>query len=447
MRNIKNIDSFLPEPKFMGSTIEELSPNVINEAISDGDNLAGKSLSDVKVSDWMFDFGIERSSFPKNSAFNDFVDPDEDLSVFTGQVVNRFVVEAWKAIKTKKIFKSAISEDERKKIKSKLKGFWSSKNKLENYNREKETLKEFLDALEAFIIDGGFGASIQMNSESILLTKSSASPSAGAINKIVTSLKTFFTKPGWQKALSWIINSIANNDQYVKWMDTTVYEGKVLGSGISPDVKSAFNTFIVECDLNVNVPDMEYAMGSINKTAKLVIDKSKDLPKQGAETWMGCMYNTYLFGVYQRLLIIGCCAWVYDLVGDTDMMSSDAISTPYVKPDSDASSSYGSSSLEVEEFKGVSVYKISYLSSDFRDILKGLLRDEQIGKSRYEEYINRIEAKKDSRSIIRSVRSDILGWGNRHGFRRSDTPVVKALYTDGSTRLIIPVEMFKKVSY
>lgn len=446
MRNIKNIDSFLPESKFMGSTMEELSPEVINEAISDGDNLAGKPLSDVKVSDWLFDFGIEKKSFPKNSAFNDFVDPDEDLSVFTAQVVNRFVIEAWKAIKTKRIFKNAISEDEKRKIKSKLKGFWSGKNRLEKYKAEKETLKEFLDVFEAFIMDGGFGASIQMNSDSILLTKSSASPSAGSLNKIVTSLKSFFTKPGWQKALSWLINSIANNEQYVKWLDTTVYEGKTLGSGISPDIKSAFNTFIIECELNVNLPDMENAMGQIDKAAKLVIEKSKELPKQGAETWMGCMYNTYLFGVYQRLLIIGCCAWVYDLVGDTDMLSSEAIPTPYVKSD-DSAPSYASSDLQVEEFKGVDVYKISYLSADFRSILKGLLRDEQIGNSRYEEYINRIEAKKDSRSIIRSVRSDILGWGNRNGFRRSEKPIVKALYTDGSTRLIIPVEMFKKISY
>jgi hypothetical protein len=40
---------------------------------------------------------------------------------------------------------------------------------------------------------------------------------------------------------------------------------------------------------------------------------------------------------------------------------------------------------------------------------------------------------------------DVLGWGNRNGFRRTDRPDVKGLSTDGSTRLIIPTEMYKKL--
>lgn len=443
MRNIKKIESFLPNPQFLGASVEELSPMTVNEAVTDGENLAGKSLSDAKVSDWLFDFGIEKKSFPKNSVFNQFVEPEEDLSVFTAQIVNRFALEAWKAIKTKKLINAAISSEEKEKLKSKLRSFWSGRKKLEQYKREKETLIEFLNEFEEFVIDGGFGASIQENASSIMLTQTSASPSSGAITKIVTSLKSFFTKPGWQKALSWLINSIANNDQYVKWLDTTVYEGKALGSGISPDVKSAFNTFIVECDLNVNLPDMENAMGTINKAAKMAIEKSKDLPKQGAETWMGCMYNTYLFGLYQRMLIIGCCAWVYDLVGDTDILSSDIVPTPKTETTDDGTRS--GTGLQKGEHNGIEIYMISYLSNSFKDVLNGLLADETIGRAKYSDYLNRIDAKKDSRSLIRSVRVDVLNWANSNGFSRSQKPDIKGLYTDGSTRLYVPISIFTKL--
>jgi len=443
MRNIKTIENFLPEQVFSGSSLEDLVPFEVNESISDGENLAGKTLSEVKVSDWLFDFGIERKSFPKNSSFTEFVQPEEDLSDFSGEVINRFVVEAWKSVKTKKLINASMSEKERERVKSKLRSFWTGRKKLEQYKREKETLINFLNVFEEFVVDGGFGKSLYENAGSITLTKTSVSPVAGSINKIVTNLKSFFTKPGWQKAISWLINSVANNDQYVKWLDTTVYEAKMLGGGISPDVKSAFNTFIVDCDLDVEIPDMENAMSSINMVARLAIEKSKDLPKQGAETWMGCLYNTHLFGVYQRLLVIGCCAWVYDLVGDTDIMASDMIPTPRTKEkEEDQSNRMG---LEKDEVNGIQVYKISYLSGNFKEILRALLRDERIGKSKYEEYLNRIEAKKDSRSLVRSVRIDVLNWANVNGFRRSEGPEIRGLQTDGSTRIFMPVKIYNKL--
>ena len=442
MKNIKNIESFLPKPMFEGRQISDLVP--MNEAVGDGINLDGKALSDVKVSGWLWDFGIEKKSFPKASAFYEILSPEQDLSVFAAQMVNTFAVEAWKGIKTKKIFNAAIPEKERQKIKAKLRGYWGPKKKLDLYNQEKENLAEFIAAFEAFLIRGSLGESIQAQSESIILTKS-ADPTAGPMTKIFTSLKSFFTKSSWQKALAWLVNNIANNKQYVKWLDTTVYEPNAITAGINPDVKSAFNSFIVDADLEANLPDMEGAMSAIKSAVKMVIEKSNALPEQGRETWMGALYNTHLFGLYQKMLIIGCCAWVYDLIGDTNIMSTGSvIPTPRQAEREEDQSAY-SSGLEEDEYNGIKVYKISYLSPEFKNIIKALLADGQIGQNKFEEYTNRIDARKDSRSTIRSVRADVLGWGNTHGFRRTERPDIKGLYTDGSTRIIIPITMFKKL--
>jgi hypothetical protein len=441
MKNIKNIETFLPERTFENRMMSELVP--LNEAIGDGTNLDGKKLSDVKVSDWMWDFGIEKKSFPKASLFYEILKPEEDLSIFTAQMVNTFAIEAWKGIKTKKIFNAAIPEKEREEIKSKLRGYWGTKKKLDLYNQEKESLTEFIQEFERFLLSGELGASIQIDSASIVLSKS-ADPSAGSMSKVFTSLKSFFTKSTWQKSLAWLISNIANNNQYVKWLNTTVYEPNKITSGINPDVTSAFSSFVVDAGIESNVPDMEGAMSAIKSAAKLVIEKSKALPEQGRETWMGALYNTQLFGLYQRMLIIGCCAWVYDLIGDTDIMSmKGGIPTPKKETTDDSSSSYAG--LQEDEYNGVKVYKISYLSPEFKSIISALLDDGQIGQSKHEEYTNRIDARKDSRSIIRSVRNDVLGWGNSHGFRRTEKPDVKGLYTDGSTRIIIPISMFKKL--
>jgi len=447
MRNIKDIESFLPSSQFESKGMKDLLPSStrLNEALGDGAELDGRALSDVKVSDWLWDFNVETKSFPKASVFREFLKPEEDLSVFASQVVNRFALEAWKGIKTKKIFNASIPPKERERIKSKLRGFWGTKKKLEMYNQEKESLAEFISAFEDFLLNGDLGASIQINADDIILTKSTSTsdPLSGTMSRIFTSLKSFFTKSSWQKSLAWLINNIANNEQHVKWLNTTIYEQNKLSSGINPDVRSAFDTFVTEAGLQANVPDMEAAMPGIKAAAKLAIEGSKALPEQGRETWMGALYNTYLFGLYQRMLIIGCCAWVYDLVGDTDIMSRDSeIRVRKEEPQEPSSSPVG---LEEGEYNGVRVYKISYLSSEFKDILSSLLEEKQIGESKYEEYRNRIDARKDSRSIIRSVRMDVLGWGNRNGFRRTDRPDVKGLSTDGSTRLIIPVEMYKKL--
>jgi hypothetical protein len=447
MRNIKDIESFLPSAKFESKGIEDLLPldGRLNEAAGDGSELDGKTLSDVKVSDWLWDFNVETKSFPKASVFREFLKPEEDLSVFASQVVNRFALEAWKAIKTKKIFNAAIPPKEKERIKSKLRGFWRARKKLEIYNQEKESLAEFIAAFEEFLLNGDLGASIQMGAEDIVLTKSTstADPLSGTMSKIFTSLKSFFTKSSWQKALVWLVNNIANNKQHVKWLNTSIYEPNKLSSGTNPDVRSAFDSFVTEGGLQANVPDMDAAMPGIKSAAKLVIEASKAIPGQGSDTWMGALYNTYLFGLYQRMLIIGCCAWVYDLVGDTDIMSKN--SEIMVRKEDTQESSASPVGLEEGEYNGVRVYKISYLSSEFKDILSSLLDEKQIGESKFEEYRNRIDARKDSRSIIRAVRMDVLGWGNRNGFRRTDRPDVKGLSTDGSTRLIIPTEMYKKL--
>lgn len=445
MKNIKNIEVFLPESRFEGSSISDLlpEPSPINEAIGDGINLDGRALSDVKVSDWMWDFGIEKKSFPKGSAFYDLVKPEEDLSIFTAQLVDAFAIQAWKAIKSKKIFNAAISDKEKERLKSKLRGYWGTKKKLNLYNQEKEMLTKFIMDLENFIFNGGLGRSIYDNADNIILTKV-ADPTAGPMAKIFTSLKSFFTKSGWQKSLAWLISNIAKNDQYAKWLDTTVYEPNTISSGINPDIKSAFDSFIIDADFDENMPDMEGAMSAIKSAVKLTIEKSKVVPEQGRETWMGALYNTYLFGLYQKLLIIGTCAWVYDLIGDTDIMSkSNTISAP--KADEEPSVTDTRTGMEEGVHNGINIYKVSYLSIEFKEILDALLEDGQIGKTKYTDYINRIDARKDSRSIIRSVRGDVLGWGSTHGFKRTERPDIKGLYTDGSTRLFIPVEMFKKL--
>jgi len=449
MKNIKRIDLFLPESEFKGENIENLLPPSIkmNEALSDAKDLDGKPMSEVSVSDWFWAFQVEKKMFPKNSGFTELLNNrEEDLSIAAAQIVNRFAVESWKAIKTKKVFAISISEQERKSIKSKLKGFWGSKKTLEQYKREKETLKEFLVAFESFIESGELGASIQENSDSIILKKgeTTADVLSGPMSRIFTSMKDFFTDSTWQKSVAWMINNIANNDQYVKWLNTTIYEPNKLSSGVSPEIKTAFESFIIDANLDANIPDMENAMPSIRKVAKIVIEKSKTLPKQGKETWMGTLYNTYLFGLYQKMLLIACCAWVYDQIGDTDIMSyPGVIEKPYDYEESPRQSD--TSGLREEEYAGIKVFKISYTSPEFLMILKSLRQEGQIGDSRYQEYINRIESRKDSRDIIRSVRRELIGWGNSHGFSRTTNPELKGLYTDGSTRLIIPVSMFKKL--
>lgn len=440
--NLKNIESFISENRGSQASVHGIQ---INEAIGDGANLDGKMLSDVLVSEWMWDFGLQRKSFPTSSVFHQLLNPEEDLSVFTAQMVNTFAIQAWKGIKTKKIFDAAISSKEREKIRTKLRGSWASRKNLDVYMQEKEQLKTFINEFESFLVDGSLGASIQMDSESIVLSKA-GDPTAGAMTKIFAGLKAFFAKSTWQKALAWIINNIANNEQHVRWLDSTVYERNRLSSGINPDVKSAFDSFIIEAGLEADMPDMEAVMPSIKYAAGLVIEKSRALPEQGRETWMGALYNTQLFGLYQKMLIIGCCAWVYDLIGDTNMLSSrTSIPSPAQR---DAGPMDGESTIEGLEkdiYNDIEVYKISYLSPEFKSIITALLEDGQIGRSKFDDYVNRIDARKDSRSIIRSVRADVLGWGNTHGFKRTERPDVKGLYTDGSTRIIIPISMFKNL--
>lgn len=445
MKNLDRIESFLPESNFSGKPILDLLPpdSRLNEAVGDGINLDGKTFSDVKVSEWMWDFGIERKSFPQKSAFNELVIPDEHLSVFSAQLVNTFAVQSWKAIRTKKIFAVSISEKERQKMKSKLRGFWGTKKKLDAYNQEKETLIEFIKQFEAFLMEGKLGESIQIDADNMMLSKS-ADPAAGPISKIFTTLKSFFTKSGWQKALAWLITNIANNSQYVKWLNTTVYEPNAVSSGISPEISTAFNSFIIDAGLSADMPSMDNAMPSIKAVAKKVIQKSKDLPQQGKETWMGALYNTYLFGLYQKMLIIGCCAWVYDLIGDTNIMGGEEYSSTPSTVDSDSADA--GTGLEETEFRGVKVYKIGYRAPEFKTMLQSLVRDKQIGDTKYADYMKKIEARKDSRQVIRGVRIDVIQWGNTHNYSRTDKPKeVSALGTDGSTRLIIPIEMYKKL--
>ena len=444
MRNIKSIETFLPNVAFEGKDQTDLLPEhiAVNEVKGEGSELDGRPMGSVAVSDWLWDFGIERNSFPKKSAFFSLLEPQEKLSVFTAQVVNSFAIEAWKSIKTKKIFSSAISEAEREKIKSKLRGFWGTKKKLVYYRSEKESLIEFLEAFEASLRNGDLGASIEAESEDIILSRA-IDPSAGVLSKMFTSIKSFFSGPSWQRALAWLIDNVAKNRQHVKWLNDTVYKPNPITTGISPDVKTAFNTFIVDLDISANVPDMESAMPSINYAAKLVIEESMKMPEQGRDTWMGALYNTNLFGLYQSMLLIGTCAWVYDLVGDTDIMKG-INTTIRREPTNDAGTGtkefVPSEGLQEEEYDGVRVYRIKYSTSEFKDVLGMLLDKNRISKETYDDYLNQIDSPGIKKPLLSQVVSELRRWGIKNQLTKSE---MRGLRSDSSTRIIVPVEFYK----
>lgn len=441
MKNLKNIESFLPEVDFSGKDASQLIPIGIpvNEVKGEGSQLDGKSIGSVEVSDWLWDFSIETKSFPKSSAFFSLLKPEEKLSVFTAQMVNSFAVEAWKAIRTKKIFLSAISESEKEKIKSKLRGFWGSKKKLDQYKNEKEELIQFIKAFEESLLNGDMGASIEASSDDIILNRA-IDPSAGAITKIFTSLKSFFSAPSWQRAIAWLVDNVAQNKQHVKWLNGVVYTPNTISSGISPDVKTAFNLFVVDLDIQANIPNMENAMPAINYAAKLTIEESKKIPEQGKETWMGALYNTSLFGLYQSMLIIGTCAWVYDLIGDTNIMGGKVVSAAPTDKTAPSDGYTPSEGLREEDMDGISVYKIKYNTSEFKDILSSLLRKERISKQTYDDYINQIDSPGIKKPLLSQVVSELRRWGVKSQLTKSE---MRGLRSDSSTRIIIPVEFHK----
>jgi hypothetical protein len=451
MKNIYDINDFLPESEFKGKGLGDLLPEQVslNEAKGEGTDLDGKPLSDVYVKDWLWDFNLELSSFPKKSKFYTLLEPEKDLSIFTAQVVNTFAVEIWESLKTKKVFSQTISQKEREKIKSKIRGFWGTKKSLDKLKEEKEQLIEFIKELEGFIKSGELGASIQMASDDIILNKA-IDPSSGPITKIFTSLKSFFSKESWQRAVAWLINNIAYNEQHVKWLNTTLYSPNKLSNGITPDIKSAFDRFIIDAGLDASFPSMETAMSAIKIAEKITIEKTLVLPEQGKDTWMGALYNTHLFGLYQSLLIIATCAWVYDLVGDTNIMKT--LGSPEVKTTSSEyrekdMSGLSSDSDRYSEKDGIKRYRIHYSDQLMKDILDTLVSDNIVGDAIRKEYLEKFSSPNvTKKGILSNIKGYIL-----KAVSDKFTAEQNKLYTKASdhtgANLFIPVDILQKLLY
>lgn len=437
MRNLKNIEAFLENSSFEGANPRY--PHEINEVKGEGKELDGRSIASVQVSDWLWDFNIEKRSFPKSSAFFTLLNPEEKLSVFAAQVVNSFAIEAWKSIKSKRIFSSAISEQERQKIISKLRGFWGSKKKLELYKYEKEALVEFIKAFEQSLYNGDMGASIEQDSDSIILNRA-IDPAAGPMSKAFTAVKSFFSSASWQRALAWLIDNLAQNRQHVKWLNGSIYKPNKLSSGISPDVNTAFNLFVVDLDVQASTPNMENAISAINYAASLVIEESKKLPEQGKDTWMGALYNTSLFGLYQSMLVIGTCAWVYDLIGDTNIMGGRPVERTEGTKTEFKGEFTPSEGLTAEEYDGVVVYRIKYNTSEFKEVLSSLLKKERISKQTYDDYLSQIDSPGIKKPLLSQVVSELRRWGVKNQMTKSE---MRGLRSDSSTRIIVPVDFYR----
>lgn len=450
MKNIYDIMEFLPEGKFLNKDIKDLLPetNSINEAKGEGTQLDNMPLSEAYVKDWLFDFDVEIKDFPRKSGFYTLLEPEKELSIFTAQVVNTFAKEVWTYIKRKEIFKQVISEKDKKKIKSKLKGFFGTSKNLTQLKEEKEKLTEFIKALDEFILTGELGVLIQEASDDIILSMA-IDPSSGPITKIFTSLKSFFSKSSWQRSLAWLINNIAYNEQHVKWLNTTIYTSNKLSSGITPDVKSAFDRFIVDAGLDAQYPGMESAMPSIKAAESIVINSTQNLPEKGRETWMGALYNTHLFGIYQSLLIIGTCAWVYDLMGDTNIMKTfgsdeisskdDSISQPHINIPDDKER------YSVKD--GIKRVRIHYNDQAMKDILELLVDKGIMGDALRKDYLDKFSSPNvTKKGILSNIKSYMIKAVSSAISAEKLKDITKAFDHTGSN-LFIPLELFNTIAY
>lgn len=450
MKNIYDISEFLPEGKFSNKDIADLLPeeNAINEAKGEGTQLDNVPLSDAYVKDWLFDFDVEVGNFPKKSGFYTLLEPEKELSIFTAQVVNTFAKEVWLYIKRKEIFRQAIPEKEKKKIKSKLKGFFGTNKNLSALKEEKENLTEFIKKLDEFILSGELGVLIQEASDDIILSMA-IDPSSGPITKIFTSLKSFFSKSSWQRALAWLINNVAYNEQHARWLNTTIYTSNKLSTGITPDIKSAFDRFIIDAGLDAQYPGMESAMPSIKAAESIMINHTQGLPEKGRETWMGALYNTHLFGLYQSLLIIGTCAWVYDLMGDTNIMKtfgSDEVSS---KDDSDMTPGVAipddKDRYSVKD--GIKRVRIHYNDQAMKSILELLVKKGIMGDALRKDYLDKFSSPNiTKKGILSNIKAYMIKSVSLSVSPEKLKDLTKAFDHTGSN-LFVPLEILNTMSY
>lgn len=450
MNNLKKIDDFLPEVVFEKKELSEFfTERTINEKKGEGINLAGQRLSDAKVSDWMWDFDLEKSDFPStNNAYTQLIKPEESLSVLAAKIVNTFANETWKNVKNGNIIKSMTTEDERKQVRKKMKGSWFSKKNLEELKAERDSVSQYFLKLDEFIASGKFGIALHNESNGIEIMRQ---PGSSAFSQTVSSLKSFFSGKSWKRSVSWIFKNIAVNDDYVKWISDDVYKPLSLKNGISPDVEHAFNTLIVDAGLIASLPTTTEGDSAINYICDIVVRKTLDLREksEGANKWTSVLLTTDLFCLFQTLVIIGTCAWVYDQLGMTQMIESPEITKTTdqeQKTQSGEQQEIDDREVRKDVYEGVDVYYIHYASATMRKIVDKLLADHQIGKNQYDSIITQIEAKKDIKFLVRQVRTQIIYWGNVHGFSKTKYPkMLKALSTDGSSRLIIPIELYNAI--
>lgn len=453
MKNIRKIEDFTENYGFHDNKVKIPNSHTVNEVLGEGQNLDNKTLSEPDVSDWLWDFGLQIKDFPKggsNEAFSDLLDAEENLSIFTAQMINTFVVSSWYMATSKSAINDMFSEEDIQKLRSKLRGHFGIKKKLDRYKIERDEVMDFTQKFLTFANSGEFGVSVQKDASNIILRREIVEDT-GLLKSSWTSLKSFFSKASYRRAIYWLIANLAANKSYVKWItqlswpSRAIYTTNYLSKGITPEVKTAFQDFTVTTSFNADIPNMKYAESAINYAAYRAIEwslqKRKDL--EDSDTWMGALLNTDLFGLFQRILIISTCNWVYGLVGDRDVLSS-----LKGKPkDTSSVSSFDKSAhaitdLDLQIHKGIEIYSIPYLSEEFKNLLDVLLSTDEIGKKRYDRIISQIEKKEDARAVVSIVSRDIKNWAQKNIDNIENFKDMKALGTDYSTRIRVPVKLY-----
>lgn len=448
MKNLRSIHDFTNQYQEKCIDIEVHNP--INEIYGEGSNLDNKPLSEPDVSDWLWDFDIKLNDFPKggsNDAFFELLDTDEKLSIFTAQLVNTFVASSWYMVTSKSTINEIFSEEDTNKIRKKLRGHFGIKKRLDRYKIERDEVIKYTKSIMSFIFNGEFGSAIQSDSSNIILRKTGSTES-GILKSAWSSLKSFFKKASYRNAIYWLISNLSTNKSYVKWINQlswpsrTEYISNAFSTGITPEVKSAFESFVVNTKMSADIPNLAAAESALNFAASKAIEWSLEKRKtmETDSSWMGTLLNTDLFGLFQRLLIISTCNWVYGLIGEKDVMSS-------LKKDVSTTHTFDTApsaitELDLQIYKGIEVYSIPYLAQEFKELLDVLLSTDEIGKSRYERIVSQINKKEDSRAIVSIVSRDIKNWAQKNIDNIDNFKEMKALGTDYSTRIRIPVKLY-----
>ena len=449
MNNLKKIDEFLPEVRFQNKEVGDLfTGGVLYEKKGEGINLEGKKMNQVKVSDWMWDFDLMKNDFPASgNAYTPLLKEDDILSVFAAKVVNTFAKETWNNVKNGTIAATMLTSEERSTARSKMKGTWFSKKNLEDLKSEREAVADYFLKMDEFLSGGNLGIDLYKGSAHIDIQKQ---PGSSALKQAVSMLTTYFSEKSWKRAVSWLFKNIADDDDHVKWLSSNEYKPLSIKTGISPSPEDAFEGFVVDAGLVAPIPSMTSGLSAINYVCSIAIKKTLELREkaESSKTWSSVLLTTDLFYLFQSLVVIGMCAWVYDQLGMAKMIQM---------PDGSSGSAEAEKGQEKitdqeeaqdpdvrkDVYEGVDVYYIHYSSSTMASIISKLLSENQIGKSQYDSLMTQIESKKDIKFLVRQIRTQIIYWGNSNGYSKTKYPrLLKALRTDGSSRLIIPIKLY-----